>query len=265
MPHDHDDEHDDEADEPAEPASEDEAHDPDGLEGFTTPMSRLAAHARSWLALAVAIAVVLPLGAWLFDEFAFRSSGTSVEQELGPDAELLEAVLLVRTTSCSGVRSSGTAFVVDLGDGPVVVTNRHVVEDAAVAAVRPLQGGPVINTTGQRLSSVADVAVLEVDDPEVFPRVLPAGVDAAVGDEVRLVGFPASRPATAVGPVSATLPGRMVIEIPTNPGASGSPVVDADGRVVGQVHARTLDGDGVATPISTLRSAVAGAVLAPGC
>lgn len=239
--------------------------DPDDLANYRTPFSRLVTHARGWLGLLVAIAVALPLAGWAIDELAFRRSGDTVAQRLGADAPLVDALLLVRVSTCTGGASSGSAFVVDLGDGPVVVTNRHVVDEASAVGVRPLVGGPALSVAQVRLSDEVDVAVLELSDPGALPATLVAGPDAAVGDEVRLVGFPAARPFTTEGEVVEVAPTRLLLDLRTDPGASGSPVVDVEGRVVGQIWARTADGQGVATPIAAVARAVEEAAAAPGC
>lgn len=239
--------------------------DPDDLANYRTPFSRLVTHARGWLGLLVAIAVALPLAGWAIDELDFRRSGDTVAQRLGADASLVDALLLVRVSTCAGGSSSGSAFAVDLGDGPVVVTNRHVVDEASAVGVRPLVGGPALSVSEVRLSADLDVAVLELSDPRALPATLVAGPDAAVGDEVRLVGFPAARPFTTEGEVVEVAPSRLLLDLRTDPGASGSPVVDDEGRVVGQIWARTVDGQGVATPISAVARAVEQATPAPGC
>jgi S1-C subfamily serine protease len=239
--------------------------DADDLEGFETPLSRLARRLRGVIALVVAIALAIPLGSWLVDELAFRSSGEAVSEALGADAALADALLLVRATRCDGTVATGSAFVLAATSGGVVVTNRHVVEGAARIGVRPLDGGPAIAVAEHRLSATADVAVLLLVDPDELPPALARGGLVSPGDEVRVVGFPGGQPATSVGTVATIDPARMLIELPAQPGTSGSPVMDADGAVVGQVFARTQDGRGVATPLDRLQTAISDARPAPPC
>lgn len=239
--------------------------DEDDLAGFTSPFQRFVRHARGWLGLLVAIAVVLPVAGWALDAWVFRTSGDEVVARLGGDASLTEALLLVRVTTCEGTAASGSAFAVDLGGGPVVVTNRHVVDRAASVGVQPFAGGPALTVSAVQLAPGDDVAVLRLADPAALPATLVRGPPASVGDPVRLVGFPAARPFTTSGEVVAVEPGRLLLDLRTDPGASGSPVVDREGRVVAQVFARTSDGRGVATPVDRLAAAVRGAVPAPGC
>jgi S1-C subfamily serine protease len=238
--------------------------DPDE-DGLDAARQRIRRRIRALLAAVAVVALVVPLGGWLVDELTYRVSGREVAAELGADAELVDALLLVRAGRCDGRVSTGSAFVVDLGDGPVVVTNRHVVEAARSVGVRPFAGGAAITVTAVRVSDVADVAVLEVADPSQLPSPLATGRPVAEGDDVRLVGFPAAQPFTSRGVVASAAPGALVVDLVTDPGASGSPVVDEDGLVVGQVFARTVDGQGIATPVTLLADAVRGAVPAEGC
>jgi hypothetical protein len=73
------------ANDPSEPGdlrdtgAREDVDDPDDLDDVETSMSRLLSRAKGWLALVVAIALVLPFGSWLVDEFAFGSAGTEVE------------------------------------------------------------------------------------------------------------------------------------------------------------------------------------------
>jgi S1-C subfamily serine protease len=253
---------------PEDPAERTDGHDPDDpddLEGLETSMSRMLARAKGWLALVVAIALVLPFGGWLVDEFAFGSAGSEVEQQLGADANLADTLLLVRSSDCVGRTTTGSAFAVELDGVAVVVTNRHVVEDARTIAVRPLDGGVALQVAAHRLAADADVAVLELAAAGDVPPTLRPGPAVAPGDEVRVVGFPAGRPRITAGPVEEATPGRLLLDLAVDPGASGSPVLDEAGHVVGQVHARTPDGRGIATPLAALVAAAESATPATPC
>lgn len=237
----------------------------DDLDGYETTMSRLARRSRGWLALLLAAALVVPGTRWLFDELAFQRSGDAVEEQLGDDAALVEAVLLVRSIDCTGRTSTGSGFVTGVGPDTVVLTNRHVVDGARTVSLRRLTGGPSVPVAEHALSPSADVAVLRAGEDTELPAPLVLGDDPRVGEQVRLVGFPAAMPYTTAGTVAEVSPRRALLELQTDPGASGSPVVDGDDRVVAQIFARTGDGLGVATTASALREAVEEAEPAPGC
>lgn len=258
---------------PVVPADGDTPDDPargsvgasDDLEGYETGMSRFSRRIRGWLVVVVAASLVLPLGGWLLDELAFQRSGDTVTEQLGEDAPLTDAVLLVRSIGCDGRVSTGSAFVMDLDGERVVVTNRHVVEGARTVGLRPLEGGPSRTATGYRLATRADVAVLELDDPEEAVQPLPFAGAPTVGQDVRLIGFPGGRPFTTAGTVTEAAGGQLRLELDVSPGASGSPVVDEDGGVVGQIFASTREGDGVATAGDVLLAAIAEAEPSEPC
>lgn len=233
----------------------------DDLDEVDTPMTRLGALARRGLAVLVALALVIPGGAWLVDELGFLRSGAAVVETLDGQlegADVAGAVLLVRSVGCPGTRgSSGSAFVVDTVEGPRVVTNRHVVDQAGSVGLRALDGSTSLTVTGVRLSSSADVAVLEVDpDDQLPPALVLEATPAVAGDPVRLVGFPSAVPFTTDGEVSVRDGPQLLLDLEVDPGASGSPVVTEQGRVVGQVFAVARDGRGVATPADALLTAI---------
>jgi S1-C subfamily serine protease len=257
---------DDEAAADDEPLFDPLAYDPerDDLAGYRTPLQRMVDRVRGGVAVAIALGLLLPVGGFAIAEYVFNRAGSEVVDELGDDAGLADAMLLVTTTDCLGRSSTGSAFALALPGGAVVVTNRHVVDRAQRIAVRPLSGGVATPVPSHRLAVDADVAVLDVP-ADAMPPSLRTGASAGVGDEVRVVGFPGGQPAFSSGPVSGVGGGRMLLDLRIAGGSSGSPFLDDDGRVVGQVFARSADGRGVATPLATLVGAARGAVPAPGC
>jgi serine protease Do len=236
-----------------------DAEDDEAADASTIARRRVA----RWLALLLAVLLVVPFSGWVVDELGFRSAGREVAGEVAPS--LVDSVLLVRAGRCDGSVVTGTAFVLDGDDGPVVLTNRHVVEQVRTAGLRPLTGGTPVTVTAVRLAADADVAVLEVADAATLPVALAPGATVGVGQEVRLVGFPAARAFTTTGVVRRAGPAVLEVDLATDPGASGSPLVTDDGRVVGQIFARTPEGEGLATPIARLLAAVDAATPAPGC
>lgn len=235
--------------------------DEDDLAGYETSMSRFVERLRGGLGILLALALVLPLGAGLLQTFVFDRAGDRVVDELTAsdlEASLAASVLLVGGTTCAGRgATTGTAFAVTVGGRDLLLTNAHVVDEVERVGVRPLDGGPGAPVASWRPSRVADVALLELEDPADLPQTLPmASANPRVGDQVRTVGFPSGLPFTAAGEVAEVGGQRMQLDVRVDPGASGSPVLDATGAVVGQVFARTNEGRGVATPVGTVRTAL---------
>ncbi len=242
----------------------DTSPDPDDLDGFQTTMSRVFGRLRLVLGILVTLAMLIPAGGWVLDRLAIRSAGGAVEDALGDDAAITASLLLVRSVDCTGRSRSGSAFSLELDGVPTVVTNRHVVDAARSTVVQPLEAGPGAQVREVLLSDVADVAVLVLDE-EVVPPALPGGPAATLGQPIITVGFPGARPVLREGRVDRAEPGRLTLALEVGAGASGSPVLDDEGQVVGQVFARTSDGRGLATPTDLLVAAARAAVPGPAC
>lgn len=169
-------------------------------------------------------------------------------------------------------RGQGTGWLWDrLGH---VVTNAHVVEGAAAAAVRLADG----RSFPARLVGAApahDLAVLRIDLTGARPAPLPLGTsaDLSVGQGVLAIGNPFGLDFTlTTGIVSALgreLPGRggrpirdlIQTDAAINPGNSGGPLIDSAGRVIGVNTAifspsGASAGIGFAVPVDTVARVV---------
>lgn len=163
-------------------------------------------------------------------------------------ARIRGSVALLRILDGSGTEvGAGTGFVID---GRRIATNAHVV-DAASAVEILFEGRPAI--AAEALLAVdreRDLAILSVPASAPLPPALElADATPQVGSSVLVVGAPlgysgtvslgsvsalrndANRPA---GASEAVARGQIVqITAAVSPGSSGSPVVDASGRVIG--------------------------------
>ncbi|MCR8724196.1 trypsin-like peptidase domain-containing protein [Frigidibacter sp. ROC022] len=155
----------------------------------------------------------------------------------------------------------GSAFL--WGDGQLAVTNQHVVGDATTVELR--------TRDGQRLSArvVArdkgrDIALIAVPDAVLGKGLLPADYLPDVGEPVFALGAPLGAEFTATqGMISAT--GRQIEEAmpiryvqhdaAVNPGSSGGPLVDAEGRLVG-MNSQIADGSRLFAGIAYAMSSV---------
>ena len=248
----------------ADATAGDDHGDQDDLDGFQTTMARVFGRLRLPLGILVVLAMLIPAGGWVLDRLAIRSAGGAVEEALGDGAAITTSLLLVRSVDCAGRSRSGSAFSLELDGEPTVVTNRHVVEGARSTIVQDLDAGPGVQVRSVLLAESADVAVLNLDEGEL-PPALPGGPEAGLGQPIVTVGFPGARPAFREGRIDRVEGGRLLLALEVGAGASGSPVLDDQGRVVGQVYARTADGRGVATPLTDVLGAARDAVPAPAC
>lgn len=136
--------------------------------------------------------------------------------------------------------SIGSGFIVE-ADG-IVITNNHVVDDAAEVRVR-LKDGRELNAKVLGTDPKTDLAVLKIDTDEKFDAVDWGNSDQTrVGDSVFAVGSPFGLHGSVTsGIVSAR--GREIgsgpyddfiqTDTPINKGNSGGPLFDQNGKVIG--------------------------------
>jgi putative serine protease PepD len=165
---------------------------------------------------------------------------------------------------------TGTGWVYD--EAGHIVTNEHVVEGATNVTVKFADGTEEsAKVVGSDRST--DVAVLELDKPATAPAPLELGSATAiqVGDPVVAIGSPfglqgtltsgivSALDRTITAPDGFTIDGAIQTDAALNPGNSGGPLLDEDGRVLGvnsQIASETgaNNGVGYAIPIETVKS-----------
>ncbi|MFA7666922.1 MAG: Do family serine endopeptidase [Burkholderiaceae bacterium] len=146
------------------------------------------------------------------------------------------------------MHGQGSGFIVD-ADG-LILTNAHVVRDASTVTVK-LADRREFEARVLGVDPATDVAVLKIEASGLPTVALGDPSRLAVGDPVLAIGSPFGfeQSATA-GIVSAkgrSLPGDTYVpfiqtDVAVNPGNSGGPLFDRDGKVVGinsQIWSRT--------------------------
>ncbi|MEM9802871.1 MAG: trypsin-like peptidase domain-containing protein [Planctomycetota bacterium] len=194
----------------------------------------------------------------------------SLKSLSGDVAELVEsvspAVLHVRTLTGGRSRLSGGSGVLVDPSG-LFLTNSHVVR-GATGVEAELNDGRTLLADVVGDDPATDLALLRISSDDTLPSVaLGDSNGVRVGDVVLAIGSPYGLASTVtLGIVSAlgrtlkgaggrTIDGVLQTDALLNPGNSGGPLVDADGRLVGintAVHAR---GQGLcfAVPSNTAR------------
>jgi S1-C subfamily serine protease len=135
---------------------------------------------------------------------------------------------------------SGVVF-----DDQHIITNHHVIEDAAAIQVT-FSDGTIIPAVLVGSDDLTDLAVLTVDVPGLVPLALGATEGMSIGDPAFTVGNPqliGGGPAVTSGIVSAlnrsvTISGRdhfglLQTDAPFTRGSSGGALVDERGRLIG--------------------------------
>lgn len=169
----------------------------------------------------------------------------------------MDKVFTVRSNDAED-RFLGSAFL--WHDGTVAVTNAHVVGKADEVRLIDRHGGEITALVIAR-DPVRDVAVLSVPEGA---QGLPLAPNAPqLGDEVFALGAPLGIEFTLTEGRISTLARQTDVAVPilmlqhdaaVNPGSSGGPLVDAEGRLLG-MNSRIADGSrmfvGIAYAIPT--------------
>ena len=187
--------------------------------------------------------------------------------EDSPEWHALQFTVRVRNLACDSL-GVGSGFLVDAN---TLVTNRHVVEGARRLWVSTWDGRQ-LEVEADSVATIADLAIVRLRHADI-PVATLAGADAAVGSSVHAVGYPGGGRITATegkvlgfrdGPAVGNTGQVVEIDALIRPGNSGGPVVDEHGNVVAVVYATdTLNGTGLAIPMSTVRAVMSQASFAP--
>jgi S1-C subfamily serine protease len=177
-----------------------------------------------------------------------RRTLRATPQKLAQDSVTRAAermTLRVRNISCAGV-ATGSGFAVD---AHTIITNRHVLEGAAVLELNTWDGTSLDADVNEASTGrLVDIGVTTVASE--LPQIADLGDDPEPGDRVTAVGYPLGGPLTlSPGRViryldGNTLPGEVafdakVLELDTRikHGNSGGPLLNRKGEVVGVIFA----------------------------
>jgi len=163
------------------------------------------------------------------------------------------------------VKGVGSGFIIDRSG--YIITNNHVVEGTSRVEVT-LPNGKMVPGRVLGTDSSTDIAVIKVDTEELAPAELGDADKLKVGQVVLAIGNPfglAGGPTVTSGVVSALnrtiqsekgiLEELIQTDAAVNPGNSGGPLVDTQGRVVAITTAIIpfAHGIGFAIPINTAK------------
>lgn len=171
--------------------------------------------------------------------------------------EVAGSVAILRLIGPTGYAGQGSGFAFD---DEHFVTNQHVVEDASSVEVRFREGewasAEVIGT-----DVYSDLAALRVPNIPAYATPVPlATARPVIGQEVLAIGSPFGLEASVTrGIVSGvnrsmpteagfTIADAIQTDAAVNPGNSGGPLVDLDGRTLGVV--RSASGENIGFAIS---------------
>lgn len=180
----------------------------------------------------------------------------------------LRATLVVHTDD-GDERFLGSAVL--WRDGRLAVTNAHVVKRNATVILRNRDGERVTARVILR-DDKRDIAVIELPGAVFGPGLEPAPGMPALGDPVYALGAPLETDQTVTRGIVSAVARQVLAAVPVryvqhdaaiNPGSSGGPLLDDQGRVIG-INARIADGSRLfvgiayAIPAALIDRAIAG-------
>lgn len=170
-----------------------------------------------------------------------------------------KSLVQIRATARDGSdQGIGAGFVID--DKGLVVTARHVIGDGRDFVVDLPDGSSSRVTEVYASSSQLDVAIIRMETTSLPPLTLATPELVQQGRDVVALGHPRGLRDSVV---SGVISGRREIDginmiqlaMPIEPGNSGGPVVDRQGRVLGVVTLKSTSSDnlGFAIPVDDVR------------
>ncbi|MFT4215550.1 MAG: MarP family serine protease [Microbacterium sp.] len=212
----------------------------------------------------VVVADTLPRLTEVLDESVATPTASPIALDDPEVQQASESVVRISGTAYAcGVTMTGSGFVVA---DDLVVTNAHVVAGVSTPLVEMagVTDGEVREGRIVYLDPVDDLAIISIEGSDAEPLEIADPVDA--GERAVVLGYPLGGPLTSstatvlsVGSVpvadiyETSLSSREIYALAADvqPGNSGGPLVDGDGRVVGVVFARGADGEDLGYAMTT--------------
>lgn len=167
------------------------------------------------------------------------SAAVGIEDKKIEEITRLVSPSVVRVEARNGVFKVATGVVIDK-DGTIVTT----------ALVSPRNEKiTVVTTDGKRipaefkgLDTQTQVALIQAKDKGLSPIALGRSADLKPGAWIGVVGLsPENTPSVTQGIVSSVAPDRLRLNVWIVPGASGSPVVNDEGKMIGLLRGAYTD------------------------
>lgn len=192
-----------------------------------------------------------------------RSEGDDAPRALSVKevaAKVLPSIVVIRFAGREGAEQGlGTGFIID--SGGLIATNLHVIGEARRITVTRADGSSLPVTAIHASDRGLDLAILQVEGKDLPALALAEGDEAPPGEPVVVMGNPQGLKHSVVsGVVSAAreIEGRNFLQlaIPVEPGNSGGPVLDMQGRVLGVVSMKSAVTENLAfaATVGTLRT-----------
>ncbi len=217
-----------------------------------------------WKAVAIAASIALLLSItalWQTNRYIISQSGNNfieLKREINDikrSQKDLKNVVETNSSTSSTEQFGGTGFA--LSTNGYIATNAHVIEGADSLHV----------LTSEKKSYKAklvfqdakyDLAILKIEDSSFSIPTLPfeLGDTAYLGENIYTLGYPRNDIVYGKGYISAASgfqgdSSSYQLSLPVNPGSSGGPVIDKNGKILGIISGKQSATDNIAFAIKS--------------
>lgn len=167
----------------------------------------------------------------------FMTASRLVAKRVGP------SVVSIQRPGFQGTEGQGSGVIVD--EEGYILTNFHVIDRASGLNVR-LDDGRFVDATVIGADQATDLAVLKIDAPNLIAATWGDSDELQVGDLVWAVGSPfgldrsitfgivsAKERRSSSGVTGTAYQEYLQTDVAVNPGNSGGPLADINGRIIG--------------------------------
>lgn len=204
----------------------------------------------------------------MIDASEFEGQITHSIEKLSESVVSIDSTKLARSMRYGVVPLEGQGSGVIIDKRGFIVTNNHVVDDAARVKVH-LKNGTTLDGEVVGSDPATDIALIKVKTNEALPAATLGDSDAlkvgqfalAIGNTLGLPGGPTASMGV-IGALGRPMPwaefvfeGLVQTDAAINPGNSGGPLADINGKVIGINTAMIAfaQGVGFAIPINTVK------------
>ncbi len=168
-----------------------------------------------------------------FAAIEFLATSASLSQ-MESIQQYKESIVVIRTNE-----AKGTGFIIS--EEGLVVTNRHVIDDASRPTVH-LSNGESYRATIVAIAEDVDLALIDIEAKGIPALTLARHYDGEAGKPVYVIGNPlfftnVANEGETLGLIPDGQVSWMVLDAPIYRGNSGSPVLTHDGEVIGIIFA----------------------------
>lgn len=145
-----------------------------------------------------------------------------------------DSIVRIHSMRADGSKArSGTGFAINSGSDQKIITNKHITENQDVIIVESTMGSWISSKRKEHTDQ--DICILPVEIPiNITPMDIDGSYKIRPGQKIFTIGHPLGMDiAIYEGMINSLNRGKLVFSAPLSEGASGSPLLTPEGKVIG--------------------------------